>query len=179
MTTRDVSLRRELDHFETLDAPSSEQVARAGQVVAELAWLDREHEREAAELLEQEHGRKRAERDRAEAVAAFNRQRAERGKQEQLLIEATELRRRADELEAAYRAGVSWTDAHAAAVAATPARAGKPTLADALQSIESKAAAAGLDSLSDAEAAGLLAAAGVKPRTIRKWRIGRMREDAR
>ena len=161
---RPARLKLELEAYEALDAPSTEQVARANDVIRELAWLDREREREAAELLdEQERGRKQVERDRAEVAAAINRQRAERAGQERLLVEAGELRARADELEAQYRAGMSWSDAHAAAVAAAP-----PSTDEALRKMNALAAEAGIE-LTAGEKAGL----------IHKWRVGRMREGTR
>jgi hypothetical protein len=183
---REAQLKEELARYDALENPTLEQDVRANDVARELHFTEQERQRQAAELAEQERGRKQTERDRVEAADAFNRQRRERAERERLLAEAAELRRRADELEALYNEGGSWADAPprpgdaadranaAAREAALPRR--RPGLAEGLQKVGTLAAEAGLDlaELSHGETAGLLVDAGVGKDAVRKWTLGNM-----
>lgn len=181
-------LQAELEELEAVDPDSLtfEQFAHIGYLRRNLTLLEEDEARTRAETAEREQREQAELAKQAELAEALRKQRAERSDRERLLLEAEQLERRAAELRALYDAGASWSDQapadratladRAAAAAAAPRRADRPMLAEALQRVEANARQAGLDpsNLSVKETADLLAAAGVKRGTIRKWRISRI-----
>ena len=158
---RRAALQRELDELEALPSLTPNQIQREHEVIRALAWYQQQ-DAELAEATERDRQEREEQQRYAEAYAEQRAlTRPESAAQEARFQQALQLRDQANGLLAG---------------APSPSRPERPMLAEALQSVEAKAADAGLDpaALTVKETAELLAAAGVRPRVIRRWRVGQI-----